>query len=101
MQVTAGSLLGTFGPASQQMAEWMLREGLVHFIATDAHGVKSRRPLMRRAYERVAKLVDHHTAVDLCTTNPGLVANGQAVPGGRRQIAPRGWKRLFSARKAS
>jgi tyrosine-protein phosphatase YwqE len=40
MQVTCGSLMGTFGPASQQMAEWMLRQGFVHFLATDAHSPK-------------------------------------------------------------
>ena len=42
MQITAGSLMGTFGSRSQELAEWMLEHGLVHFVATDAHGVKSR-----------------------------------------------------------
>ncbi len=52
MQVTAGSLMGTFGPASQQLAESMLVNGLVHFVATDAHGARSRRPLMQRTFTR-------------------------------------------------
>lgn len=101
MQVTAGSLMGTFSAQSKQLAEWMLAEGLVHFIATDAHGTKSRRPLLQRAFERVAELTDEATAVDLCCTYPGLVAQGKRVPTGRRAVARRGgWRNLFFGKKA-
>jgi protein-tyrosine phosphatase len=79
MQVTAGSLMGTFGQASQQMSEWMLSEGLVHFLATDAHGSRSRRPLLDRAFERVAELVDRATAITVCCENPAAVAQGRTV----------------------
>jgi protein-tyrosine phosphatase len=99
MQVTAGSLAGTFGPHSQQLADWMLSQGLVHFVATDAHGVRSRRPLMRRAFERVTSLANEETAAILCSTNPALVAQGKTVPAGRRPVARRGWTRFFSTRK--
>jgi protein-tyrosine phosphatase len=93
LQITAGSLCGTMGPECQQFSEWLLAEGLVHFVATDAHGPRSRRPLMRRAFERVVELAGELTAADLCGNNPGRVAAGQSVPAGRRQ-APRpqrGW----------
>jgi len=101
MQVTAGSLMGTFGLASQQLAEWMLGEGLVHFIATDAHGTKSRRPLMQRAFDRVVELTDEATATDLCSNYPALVAQGKSVPAGRRKVTRRGgWRGLFSTKKA-
>lgn len=100
MQVTAGSLMGTFGPKSQELAEWMLARGLVHFIATDAHGTKSRRPLMHRAFERVAELTDESTALDLCCNYPALVARGQEVPDGARKVVKRGgWRSFFSAKK--
>jgi tyrosine-protein phosphatase YwqE len=65
----------------------MLGKGLVHFVATDAHGPRSRRPLMRRAFERVVELVGEPTAIDLCSSNPGRVAAGQAVPVGRRDVS--------------
>ena len=102
MQVTAGSLMGTFGPASQQMAEWMLAEGLVHFMATDAHGVRARRPLMRRAFDRVGELTDDATARSLCCDFPARVAAGLEVACGRQVVArkPSGWRALF-ARKAA
>ena len=94
------SFIGTFGPKSQTLAESMLADGLVHFIATDAHGTKSRRPLMGRAFERVAELTDEATAVDLCCHYPALVAKGEPVPAGRRTVTRRGgWRGLFSAKK--
>jgi protein-tyrosine phosphatase len=87
LQVTAGSICGTFGPQCQQLAEWLLIEGLVHFVASDAHGPRSRRPLMRRAFDRVIELTDERTAIELCSTNPGLVANGGEIRSGRQLAA--------------
>lgn len=103
MQVTASSLIGGMGAGPQQMAEWMLEQGLVHFLATDAHGVKSRRPLMRRAFERVSELTDHDTACDLCCHYPALVAAGQEVqPSIRhRKVKRTGVGSWFSWRKAA
>jgi protein-tyrosine phosphatase len=96
MQVTAGSLMGTFGPHCQQMSEWMLRQGLVHFLATDAHGPRSRRPLMARSFERAAELTSEETARDLCCHNPAAVAHGGEV---RRQQPHRGRGPWFPWRK--
>lgn len=102
MQVTAGSLVGTFGPESQRLAEWMLAHGLVHFIATDAHSPRNRRPLLRRAFERVAEFVDEATAHLLCCEYPSRVAQGADVPEGRvAGRPPRTWRTLFSGRKAA
>jgi protein-tyrosine phosphatase len=79
MQVTAGSLTGSFGPDSQQLSQWMLDRGLVHAIATDGHGPNARRPLMRRAYMRVAQLAGDDIARELCCHNPARIAAGQEV----------------------
>ncbi|HEX5471729.1 MAG TPA: CpsB/CapC family capsule biosynthesis tyrosine phosphatase [Lacipirellulaceae bacterium] len=89
MQVTAGSICGTFGPACQQLSEWLLSEGLVHFVATDAHGMRARRPLMRRAFERVAELASTELATEVCGANPAAVAAGQGVRPGRRAVTRR------------
>ncbi len=79
LQVTAGAVVGTFGPEVQKLAQWLIQQRLVHFIATDAHGAKSRRPLIRRAFDRVARLIGESAAVDLCCRNPAVVADGKAV----------------------
>ena len=98
MQITAGSLVGTFGPQSQELAERMVVQGHVHFVATDAHGAKARRPLMRRAYERVAQLVGAEKAGQLCSANPACVATGRKLASPGRAPAGGGW---FRWRKAS
>jgi protein-tyrosine phosphatase len=98
MQVTAGSLLGGFGPAAQSLAEQLLADGLVHFLATDAHGVRSRRPLVRQAFERAAALVGEDAASEICCDNPRRVAEGKDVCPGRigGQNRRASWRQLLS-----
>lgn len=98
MQITAGSLCGRFGATCQEFAEWMLQDGLVHIVATDGHGPRSRRPTMRRAYERICELVGQEAAIDLCSLTPRQVALGQSVSAGRRARPQkrRGWWRRRS-----
>ena len=79
MQVTADSILGTFGSRCQEFVEQLLADGNLHFVATDAHGQRSRRPLLRRAFERVRQLAGTETAVDLFCRNPRCVADGREV----------------------
>ena len=100
MQVTASSLVGTFGPEVRDFAEWLVDRGLVHFVATDAHGSKSRRPLLRRTFERLVELARRQAALELCCDNPARVVAGEDVAPGRRSFkGPRlaGW---FRRRKA-
>ena len=86
MQVTSGSLVGGFGPASQQLAESMLVDGLVHFLASDGHSHKSRRPRMGRSFQRAAELVGVEYATELCCHNPLAVAQGNYVSPGRHDL---------------
>lgn len=79
MQITAGSLLGAFGSGCQEICQWMLRRDLAHFIASDAHGPKSRRPLIGHAYDAAVELVGREIATEICCTNPAKVAEGQRV----------------------
>jgi protein-tyrosine phosphatase len=93
MQITAGSLCGAFGAECQQSAESMVVDGMVHFVATDGHGARSRRPLMSRAYDRVSQLAGLDMANEICSDNPACVAAGQRVQSGRRrsQTSRRRW----------
>lgn len=103
MQVTTGSLLGSFGPASQELAEQMLQAGLVHFLATDAHGIRSRRPLLSHAFARAAELAGEQAARQICCENPARVAEGRDVLPGRMEVTSRrgGWRRFFSFKRAA
>lgn len=54
MQLTAGSITGRFGRRPRYWAERMLDEGLVHIVATDAHGSDRRPPLLAEARDAVS-----------------------------------------------
>ncbi len=82
MQVTAGSVVGTFGPEIQEFSEWMISEGMVHLLATDAHGSKSRRPLLGRTFDWVEELAGYDAAHRMCCENPGHVINSREIEGG-------------------
>lgn len=88
MQVTAGSLTGAFGDAPRAMAERMCSRGLVHFLATDAHGPRSRRPKMLDAFRRAEELAGEEAAIAWCSGNPSLAAAGREVPAGATQVRP-------------
>jgi protein-tyrosine phosphatase len=77
VQVTASSLTGRFGKTAQMMAVQFLEKDWVHFLATDAHNVQSRPPLLREGYDVVAKLFGGETAERLCVENPRAVFNGE------------------------
>lgn len=83
MQITAGSLLGEFGPRSKKYSEQLLERGLVHFVSSDAHGTKRRRPLLSAAYQRVVELAGEATAKNL------FCRHGAAVAAGAPLAAPR------------
>lgn len=101
MQVTAGSINGTFGPECQELAQWMLAEDLVHIVATDAHGPNSRRPLMSRAFQQVSVLAGADRARELCCSNPAKVARGEPVPVVRRRRKGPNLGRWFRWSKAA
>jgi protein-tyrosine phosphatase len=101
MQITAGSLCGILGPEPQQMSEWMIERGLVHFVATDSHGVRTRRPLMGRAFERLCELADERSAHDLCSRFPARVAAGRSVAAGCRTVLRQRWNGWWARRAAA
>jgi protein-tyrosine phosphatase len=98
MQVTAGSLLGGFGAAAEELAQWMLARGLVHIVATDAHSARRRRPQMLPAYREVAALAGADVARLVCATHPQCVASGQSVAAERLPGTSRSsfsWRNLW------
>ncbi len=79
-QVTAGSLTGLFGPAAQHEAERWMEEGLVHFVASDAHNVRGRPLRLRPAYDFVKKRFGETVAEALFVENPRAAWEGKPLP---------------------
>ena len=101
MQLTAGSLVGTFGDRIQRFSEDLLCKGLVHFISTDAHSLHRRRPLLQRAYSRAVKLVGEKMAIEICCRNPLRVVQGAEVPDGIQTTSRGGFWNWLSRKSAA
>ena len=80
VQVTAGSLNGDFGRKPQIMAQELLRNNLVHLVASDAHSVEWRPPAMRKAYNILCNEFGQDAADRLCIHNPRAVFFGEELP---------------------
>jgi len=69
-QLTASSIEGEWGESAQTIALQMLQDGLVSYVASDAHSVKRRPPILSQARKTVAQLLGEERATALFVTNP-------------------------------
>jgi len=79
-QLTAQSLTGGFGRRVRKTAEDLLRRGLAHVIASDAHNSGSRPPRLTDAVEAAAKIVGRARAEAMVTTVPAAILANEQVP---------------------
>ena len=79
-QVTAGSLLGAFGPGPFQSSWSWMERGLLHIVASDAHNTTGRPQKLRAAYNAVHKRFGREKAEALFVENPLAVLEGRALP---------------------
>ena len=93
LQVTAQSLTDRFGKNAQQSAWKLLRSGLVHVIASDAHDTEHRPPRLDLAHEILSRELGPETADLLLVQNPDAVVNGQPIWSQPSQpaIEPKKW----------
>ncbi|HXN22695.1 MAG TPA: CpsB/CapC family capsule biosynthesis tyrosine phosphatase [Candidatus Dormibacteraeota bacterium] len=80
VQVTAAALTGGFGPTAQRYADDWIDQGLVHFVASDAHNVKRRPLTLRPAYEVVEARCGKEIALALLVQNPLAAFEGRPLP---------------------
>jgi protein-tyrosine phosphatase len=80
IQITAASLTGRFGKGAQRVSHDLLRRNWVHFVATDAHDLTSRPPMLREAYKLISEKYGVETADRLCKHNPRAAYFGEPLP---------------------
>jgi protein-tyrosine phosphatase len=80
VQVTASSLTGRFGRTAQSLAFDFLDKNWVHFLATDAHNLTSRPPVMSEAYKVIEDKYGKVTAERICVENPAAAFHGTEFP---------------------
>lgn len=69
-QVTAGAVAGDFGPGAETRARQLLERDLVTVLATDAHHMERRPPVMSRGRDAAAAIVGEGRAWELVVDNP-------------------------------
>jgi protein-tyrosine phosphatase len=82
IQVTGQSLLGRFGKLAEESAWEMVKRGLVHFVASDAHGTTDRTPRLDHAFSAVSARFGAESADLLFVSNPSAAIAGEAISGG-------------------
>ena len=81
IQVNASAVMGKAGLSSKLYCGKLLRKKLVDFIATDAHGSKSRRPLLKECETYVShKYGDEYCSL-IMDDNPCKVLKGERIGG--------------------
>jgi len=79
-QVTGGALTRGFGAGPQQDALRWIAEGLIHFVASDAHSTRSRPLRLQSAYNVVVDRFGQEKARALFQENPLAAFEGRELP---------------------
>lgn len=76
LQVTAGSLAGNFGGRAQELAREMLEANVVTVLASDAHNLRHRPPVLHDGYIQAASIIGSVGADMLVRETPWRIAQG-------------------------
>lgn len=79
VQVTSGSVSGAFGRNIKRCAEFLLKKGVVHVLASDSHSMRFRKPGLLKGVKAAGKLIGRQQAEDLVLKNPGQIIKNLPV----------------------
>lgn len=79
IQITAGAIEGKFGKKAKAISERFLKDGLVHIIASDAHNLQHRQPVLSKAVKRAAEFVGKDEADRMVNERALAVIQNMAV----------------------
>ena len=74
LQVTASSVAGHFGPAAEEIAHDLLEQGVVTILASDAHNLEHRPPLLSEGLHAAARIIGDAKAEALVLHTPWQIA---------------------------
>lgn len=80
-QLTAGSLVGIQGNTVRRTAVTLVKKGLVHCIASDAHGMHTRPPCVVRGLNCVKQLLGTARVHQMIETLPTAIARDEVYSG--------------------
>ena len=80
IQMTGSALTGFCGERTRRAAEWLLESQAVHVLATDAHDLEKRVPILSTSRDAAAQIVGDEVAEALVTDNPSAIVNDHPLP---------------------
>lgn len=81
LQVNAKTLCGEYGFIEKQRMLRIMKLGLIHFVATDAHDSKARRPKLKECIEFLQKELGKETVRLIFEENPIRMLRGEELNG--------------------
>lgn len=82
LQVTGQSLLGFFGTEARKFGEFLVEQGWVHFLASDAHDAQRRTPRLDLTWKHVSDKYGVEYAEALLKSHPQAVVDGFQIESG-------------------
>jgi protein-tyrosine phosphatase len=80
IQMTGSALTGSWGERTRRAALWLLEHHAVHVLATDAHDLGNRPPVLSTARDAAAAICGEDVAEALVETNPRAIVTNQPLP---------------------
>ena len=80
LQLTAASVAARFGRAAHETAIALLERNWVTVVATDAHNLAHRPPMLSEARAALSRMMGDVIATDLTQTKPGIILAGRNDP---------------------
>ncbi len=80
VQLTGSALTGFWGERTRRAAHWLLERQAVHVLATDAHDLDKRVPILSSARDAVESMFGEEIAKALVEDNPGAIVANQPLP---------------------
>src|SRR5947209_16903106 len=77
-QLTASSLVGMQGSTTRRCAETLLKKGLIHCIASDAHGLHKRPPGVTRGLQCAVQMLGQTRVHQMTEVCPAAVINNSS-----------------------
>lgn len=79
LQLTAMSITGDFGRQIRKYSHQLLRMGCADFVASDAHNMEHRVPVLSKAHKEVSSVLDRDAAQRMFVDNPRAVIENREI----------------------
>jgi protein-tyrosine phosphatase len=80
VQVTGSSLTGFWGDRARKAALWLMEHESVHVLATDAHEMEKRVPILSKSRDAAKEICGEEIAQAMVGANPRAIIENQPLP---------------------